>query len=258
VSYNCISIGWLAIFNFASMATKPLLNNIVDKVTIILCFMVLLFVCSSCKNGEQVPEYSKHDWYAYYTVDGAENLIIKDGFDNLYLPSLYAYDSYGYSILPDGSDSVTHVTLESGFLAKDENSGNTISFTIVFVITDEVIIASKGENLDSRLDRLMSFFSNRTITFLSGNGNSDVYAILSITDSEGNSYRNHLYSNGEYSVILDHVVHVKEVGIIEHPDYGKVLRVVLDLETDLEDDLRSGEYNMSAKTRLYVTAPFSD
>ena len=248
---------WLALGNFTSMTQNPLLVTYTFRVARAFSLLIFILLGWSCQK-EEIPEYAKHDWYAHYSVDGVGHVIAKDGFDNSFLPSLFAYDSYGYEQLPDNSDSVIFVTLESGFSDKDEVTGNTIGITVVFVLTDENILSSKQEFVDIRIDRLKDFLENRTFVNIPGNRDLTNYVNIALTDNRSNIYSNSLFNNGTYGVILDYVVKIKSVNIIEHPNDGIVLGVELEVEADLEDRNRGGEYKVFAKSRLYLTPPFDN
>jgi len=219
-----------------------------------LCFIPLAL---SCEKNE-VPEYTRHDWYTHYNVDNTVNTIVKDGYDNSFLPSLVAYESYGSELLPDGTESIMFVTLEAGFTAKDEISGNTFGFNIVFVLTDEQVLSSSANGIEERLERLITFFDNRILVNIPDNRDIDNYVNISLSDKNEHSYTNLEFNNGTYGVLLDYVVKVKNVNKILGPNEEYVLGIELDIEADLKDQNRGGEYNLLAKSRIYLLPPFGN
>jgi len=219
----------------------------------------LLFISISCnKNEVEIPEYEKYDWYAHYIIEGEEHTITKNGTDTAE-PYLNSFESFAFSLNPDSTvKEVLAVYLETGIQTTSVETDSIMWFGYIISTQDKDLIAARGKSREERVNALVTYFTNRQ--FLS---NTDIKVYdeiinLGIADKFGNTYKNKIFSNGTYIIILDYDIKVKKVQIVEHEKYGQVVKVLMHINATVNDEWYGQDRTLTAEVQTFFLPPFED
>ena len=79
-----------------------------------------------------------------------------------------------------------------------------------------------------------------------------------IGDKYGNTYKNIVFDNGTYSIILDYDIKVKKVEVVEHKKQGQVVKVLIQVNAVVNDKFYGQDRTLEAHIQTYFLPPFED
>ena len=219
--------------------------------------VVLILIQVGCNKPEvEIPEYAKYDWYAHYVVDENEQSMFKDGTDSNIEPHLYANQSYGFTVLPDNSENIIYISMESGITSTSSETNSQIWFSFQIITENQDLINMKGLSKEVRLSKLLSYLKGRQYLNTPTNRIIDDYVNIRLQDKMGNFYLNNLSTGGSLGVILNYEIKVTDATIVTHEDHGKVIQLTMDFIAEVQDSMRKIFYSVEARTQTYLIAPF--
>ena len=215
-------------------------------------FLLLTIGCN--KNEVEIPEYEKYDWYAHYIIDGEEqHTIVKDDTDNTE-PYLGSFESFGSDLNPDGSiKEVTFVALTTYLQTTSVETDSVMRFSYDIFTPDKDLIAARGKPREERLNALVTYFTDRIYVFDETNLNIEEFLSLRIADKFGNTYINKLPV-----ILLDYSIKVKKVEIVEHKEFGQIVKVLMHINATINDDWYGQDRPLEAHVQTFFLPPFDE
>jgi len=224
---------------------------------VLIVFILPSILFSACTSNEiEIPEYQKYDWYAHYTVDGNEHTLKKDGDNSTIKPYVTSSKSYGFSLLPDSTENILFVTMDSGISSVSLETNNQLWFAFQIVTDNQQIIGMKDLSKDEKLNILKGYLTGRHFVHTPENRINGEFIDLRLQDKSGNFYINNLFNNGTYAIILDYEIKVLSASIISHEEHGNVIQLTMDFKAEVEDSKRNLEFTVVATTKTFLIAPF--
>jgi len=226
-------------------------------ITLLIGYLLIHIGCN--KTEVEIPEYAKYDWYAHYIIEGEEHTIVKDGTDRSYEPYLSSYQSYGYTVNPDSSEKdILYLYMTTGIQTTSKETDSIMWFSYDIITENEELIALKGKPKEERINTLVSYFTNMRYLYNSKVKTKGEFIDLQIGDKYGNTYKNIVFDNGTYSIILDYDIKVKKAERVEIEKYGTVVKVLIQVKATVNDKFYGQDRLLEAEVQTYFSIPFDD